>query len=273
MRASEIISELRKKKPAEPKAGDTTPHDYDPGWEKLNWIKSQAKQHGDHMAEKYQLFVPRANAGAQTPKDKRMKNLSNPYAYDDEGKIKPQYDQWEQPRKELSPTGQDDVKEGAPILAPGKSASPPGDNKPRAAFWTSSARKVGNAWTSEWAEWTSDNQPEWFSPKGYLYKIKPGSLILEIDHDQDAERVYDAFQNLGRAEPIDYSSSYGRLTKAFPWDQIVKHFDAVHHGGFRYDGSDFVYGWDVESTAWFDTSRLQLIGEVPVVGYRDNDDY
>ena len=31
MRARELLAELRTKKPAEPKVGDTTPHDYSPG--------------------------------------------------------------------------------------------------------------------------------------------------------------------------------------------------------------------------------------------------
>jgi len=54
----------------------------------------------------------------------------------------------------------------------------------------------------------------------------------------------------------------------FPWDEISKHFDAVWHSGSGYD-RDFMYGWDVESTAWFNTDFLQLIGEVPVVGYQN----
>jgi hypothetical protein len=271
MRAFEILHELRKKKSTEPKAGDTTPHDYDPGWEQLNRIKQAAKQYGEEMTERYQLFVPRGNGAAQSARDRRLKNLASPYAYDDEGNLQPSYDDWEKPRKELSPTGQDDVKEAAPFLAPGKSNSPPGGNKPEAAFWTSTARKTNNGWTSDWAKWISENHPSWFSPVGYLYKVTPGALITQINSDRDAERIYYAFQNLGRAE-MDHNDSYGRLTKGFPWDQLVKHVDAVNHSGFRFQDSRFVYGWDVESTAWFDTSHLQLVGEVPVAPPRGNDD-
>lgn len=271
MRAFEILYELRKKKSTEPQAGDTTPHDYDPGWQSLNDIKQAAKQHGDRMTERYQLFVPRANPGAQTPRDRRLSNLASTYAYDDEGNLNPGYDKREQPRKELSPTGQDDIKEAAPILAPGKSNSPPGGNKPQAAFWTSTAHKTNNGWTSDWSRWTSENHPSWFSPVGYLYKVKSGALIAKINNDFDAENIYYAFQNLGRAE-MDHTNSYDRLTKGFPWDQLVKHVDAVNHSGFHYQNSRFVYGWDVESTAWFDTSHLQLVGKVPVAQPRENDD-
>jgi len=112
MRIAEILNELKKKKV--PGAGDTTDHDYNPGWEKLNWIKSRGSRLGGEMTSKYQLFMRRPHAGSVTTRDKRIKNLSNKNAYDDEGNVKLNYDQWEQPRKELSGTGMqdDDVKEG-----------------------------------------------------------------------------------------------------------------------------------------------------------------
>lgn len=261
MRAKEFTNEARKPKPL--KAGDTTPHDYDPGWERLNYLKSVAKNAGNQLSNTYQLFVPRRNPMAQTPRDKRLKNLANQYAWDDEGNLKPEYEKWE---KGLS--------EGAPILAPGKAVSPPGNNKPSASLWTSTARKVGDGWISEWSQWTEDNQPTWFSKTGYLYKVKPGALILELNNDYDAQEIMRAFQNLNRVkepeDPHNYGQSF-RMRSVFPWDEISKNFAGVHHSGFGY-GDDFMYGWDVESTAWFDTSVLQLIGEVPVVSQNHDDD-
>ena len=50
----------------------------------------------------------------------------------------------------------------------------------------------------------------------------------------------------------------------YPWDQISKHFDGVHHGGYRSDYDRFVYGWDCESTAWLDTRFLEFISEVKI---------
>jgi len=177
------------------------------------------------------------------------------------------------PDSDIEEKGQQGVLEGAPILQPGKASSPPGNNKPTvASLWTSSAIKgADGAYTSDWARWTKSEQPDWFSDKGYLYKVKPGALILELNSEHDAERIYRAFENLGRASPIDRSERYSRLSRAFPWDQIAKHFDGVWHGGYRSDGY-FMYGWDVESTAWFDTSFLILVGQVPVVGYKDDDE-
>jgi len=277
MRAQEFLNELRTKKVSAPKAGDTTSHDYNPGWEDLNWLKEQGKKRGEWLAGSYQLFVPRDNPRAQTTRDRRLANLANKWAWDekDPTQLKPQYDKWEKGPKELSPTGQQDddqVAEAAPILAPGKAVTPPGNNKPVANFWTSTGKKTTDGWTSEWAEWIHGAHPTWFSPKGYLYKVKPGALILQLDHSYDAERIFRAFSNLGRTnEPPEYyqNDREGSMRATFPWDQIAKHFDGVWHGGYRDQG--FMYGWDVESTAWFDTSFLQLVGEVPVVAYDDND--
>lgn len=274
MRINEFITELRVKKVAEPKAGDTTVHDYNPGWETLNWLKEQAARDGNRLAQRgYQLFMPRANAAAQTPRDRRLANLANNYAWDEQDptQLKPQYAAREQPRKELSPIGADEVSEAAPILKPGKATSPPGRNKPSADLWTSTAIRGGDGtYTSDWVRWVHGNQHDWMAPTGFLYKVKPGALILTIDSDHDAERIYHAFEGLGTAQPIDYSSSYGRLTRAFPWDQVVKHFDGVHHSGYRSDG-DFTYGWDCESTAWFDTSFLIKVAEVPISPYTEEE--
>ena len=267
MRAKEFTTE--KRKPREPEAGDITPHDYMPGWTSLNYLKERAQNRGRIMEGSYQLFVPRRNPGAITARDKRFSNLSNAYAWDDEGNLKPNYAKWEEPRKELSGL---EVQEAAPILTPGKVLSPPGNSKPKASLWTSTAREGPNAWSSEWARWTWSNQSKWFSETGYLYKVKPGALVLELNSDHDAEMVYDAFTDLGRAKERDVDSyEKWELHREFPWGEISKHFDAVWHGGYGRDGDDFMYGWDVESTAWFDTSFLVLVGEVPVVPYSDDE--
>jgi hypothetical protein len=279
MRAQEFLNELRKKKAKEPQVGDTTQHDHNPGWENLNWLKENAKQCGERLAGRYQLFVPRTNAlrSAQTSRDRRLANLANQWAWDENNptQLKPDYEKWEKGPKELSPTGQpdDQVSEAAPILAPGKAVTPPGRNKPNANFWTSTGRKTASGWTSEWANWVYYNQRNWFSSKGYLYKVRPGALILELNDSQDAERVFRAFSDLGRTnKPPDYyqGDREGSMRATFPWDQIVRHFDGVWHSGYSDQG--FMYGWDVESTAWFDTSFLQLVGEVPVAGSNDDDD-
>lgn len=253
MRAREIIQELRRR----PTAVTQPNMPYDPGWEALSDLKQLARREGDRMAGSYQLFVPRGHPGAMTARDRRLKNLSDRYAWDDQGDLKPEYADWEQ-----------NIKESAPVLTGGTAISPPGDNKPRAELWTSTAERLDDGtWTSDWAQWIKINQPDWTSDRGYLYQVLPGAGILSLDSDYDAERVYHAFQDLGRAEKPDQNyRELGRhfsMRQKFPWDQVYRHFDAVHHGGYSH-GEEFIYGWDVESTAWLNTRFLRYRGEVRI---------
>jgi hypothetical protein len=233
MKVHEIIPEARK--PKTPGPGSETPHDWNPAWQDLNWFKEHALQDGNRLAQRgYQLFIPRGTKQAKTPRDRRLDNLSSSWAYDDEGNLKPQYAKWEQGPKELSPTGQ--VDEAAPIIKTARANIPPGDNKPMAQLWTSTAiKRKDGTWTSDWGRWIADNHRGW----------------------------------------LEMSSSYDRyeMRAKFPWDLVNRHFDAVH---VRFPGEGFTYGWDVESTAWLNTEHLTLVGEVPVAQYGyggNNEDY
>jgi len=263
MRAKEFLSELRKKKAVAPKAGDTTEHDYNPGWEDLNWMKERGALMGQKMTGMHQLFMPRPSVFAKTNRDRRMDNLANRYAWQekDPTKLKPQYAKWQGDEPEPE---EQSVQESAPILIPGKAITPPGNNKPQANLWTSSAKKLNDGtYTSDWVKYVANNNKSWMSPTGYLYRVKPNGLVLELNTDQDAERIKWAFQNLGSMPHDDPNDTYRYLSKDYPWDQIVKHFDAVHHYPYS-SNRDFLYGWDVESTAWFNTDQLELIGEVKI---------
>ena len=265
MKINEILAEARKK-PAEPKAGDTTSHDYNPGWEELNWFKEQALLHGNRLAQRgYQLFIPRRNLAALTPRDRRLQNIASGWAYDDEGNIKQSYADWEKGPKELSPTGE--VDEAAPIMKVGaKSNIPPGNNKPVAQFWTSTAIKLKNGgWTSAWGRLIENYHRSWMSPIGYLYKVTPGALVLELD-DYNAERLKHAFAGLGRTSDVNSRDRWD-LSRDFPWQEVNKHFDAVR---VSYPNEGFTYGWDVESTAWLNTEHLTFVAEVPI-GFYDED--
>lgn len=217
---------------------------YDPDWERLNLLKDDAAKLGDKLAGSLQLFVPR------TIKFSGF--------------------------KDLHPTGK--VEESAPIFPGTRLISPPGKNKPTGAFWTSSAIKKGdNIYTSDWNDWILDEMPHWGSNKGYLYRVKPGQLIVSINSDYDAKLLFNLFQELMSRDPENQSESFPseddydefkfnrHLIRYFPWHSISRHFDAVHHN--RPKSADmFTYGWDVESTAWFDMNRsLHYLGKVDIV--------
>lgn len=257
MKSTDFLLEARKKQKA-------PEMEYHPGWDKLTFLKEQAHRTGKRMTNKPQLFMPRRNTHAFTNRDRRLDNLSTRWAYDDEGNIKPNYEKWEDER----------INEAAPIFSPAKIMVPPGNNKPHAQLWTSTAYKKKDGWFSDWAYWVSGNQSKWMSNTGYLYRVKPDLLILSLDSDYDVERVFQAFEALDRVktpERTDYYHGANHLSPMFPWNEVMKHFDAVHHSGHSYD-SPFMYGWDCESTAWFHGNTLELIGEVPIASVSDDDE-
>ena len=229
-------------------------------WEGLEYFKEESLQEGKRLAESgYQLYMSNPEKIHKSTQEKRRSMFANPYAWDDEGNINPNHEKYVYGNNDISPNGKDSqntIDESAPIIGPSRTNVPPGNNKPRAQLWTSTAKKNHNGtWTSDWVDWCVYNVSKWMSPKGYIYKVKPGARILRLT-EESADELYRIFkgQRLGKAIS----------TRAdFPWDKINNHFDAVHMSQNDM-GQGFTYGWDVESTAWFDPSFLTLVGEVPI---------
>jgi hypothetical protein len=191
-----------------------------------------------------QLFMPRPHTDAK---------FNYPY-FDDEG----------------NSSDQRVVNEGQPILPSAPSHSPPGSNKPGWAFWTSSVSKVYEKngrkyYSSDWIDLVCDGYHNWYNPFAYAYKISPSARILKLDDTHDAQDIYELYHKLGANvvspnkwanDPVDI------MRKDFPWDEIRKHWDGVTHRGRAGDYSNFAYGWDVCSTAWFNTEVLEYLGKV-----------
>lgn len=180
--------------------------------------------------------------------------------------------------KDLHPTGKSaEITEAAPFFPGTRIVAPPGKNKPGGAFWTSTAIEVGkNVYTSDWNKWVQSEMPGWGSNKGYLYKVNPGNLIVELNSDYDATVLFKMFQDLMDRDPGNSTEAFPigdeddefnfnyHMVRYFPWHSISRHFDAVTHTRPR-SHHQFTYGWDVESTAWFDMNRsLQFIKEVDI---------
>lgn len=169
------------------------------------------------------------------------------------------------------------LEEARPVLTGMQANTPPGYNKPANCFWTSSLRRVHDSYTSEWIDWVCGNMPEWHGPIGYVYEISPSARILSLDSDHDAKQIYDLYHRLGAS--VDRQNMYRDewdMRKDFPWDWIRKHWDGVNHRPGLGDRYGFTYGWDCESTAWFNTDVLKPRGTVPIrgcAGYDDEDEY
>jgi hypothetical protein len=238
-------------------------------YDNLQDLKMLAHRDGEYLSKTLQLFVPRP-AKLMKRSDRIKDLIGNKYAWtsDTSDELTPQYQNW---------VNQGVIGESIPILKPGKATPAAGGNKPISDLWTSTAIKTPNGYTSDWVQWVINNQQDWYSDTGYLYKVKPGALVLELNNQYDAQRVYHAFENLGRISDTEKYKPYSddpefMMRVTFPWDQIAKHFDAVYHNGHSYRDS-FMYGWDVESTAWLNTEFLQLIGPVKIdADLRDNDE-
>ncbi len=119
--------------------------------------------------------------------------------------------------------------------------------KPRAARWTSTAQQTEQGWTSAWVKWAQAEMPNWVGGEGIVYDVAPGAKILSINSDRDAIRV-------AKHYGVEINSVIDLFEK-MPWQAVANDYDAVHHqpsGG----GDMYMSTWDVESTAWFDSSSL-----------------
>lgn len=170
----------------------------------------------------------------------------------------------------------EDRTDRPPILTAFNESPVKGSNKPSGAFWTSTAeRKSNGEYSSEWYEYVKTTFRTWQTDYGYLFAVKPNAMILrssDLDHYYNwAERAKRLEKN---NEYVERSYGSTRMRGNYPWKELSKHFDGVHHNGFSYrDSDDFTYGWDVESCAWFNTSVLEYKGAVRLWnGTYDEDD-
>jgi len=230
MRLSEIQKKLTPAKSA-----------YETAYEELQ----DKKEEGVTLAAELrpQLFVPREVKRYDT-KAERMAYIFKDrakYAFDAEGNLLPEFQKWVDSA----------INEAAPILANGP--IPPGDNKPKNCFWTSSAiKQPSGKYSSAWYRYSrNDNVTGKFGKIGYLYKIKPGTCILELSDYYEAESIYKIFTDLERGNvSLNDEEEWERLNKSkwnrghnvvpsklmmkdFPWTDIAKHFDGVYHQQYR----------------------------------------
>jgi hypothetical protein len=138
--------------------------------------------------------------------------------------------------------------------------------KPENAFWTSTAVKTEDGYTSSWVEWCKNEMPEYLSPKGFIFKVKSQVKILTIHNDIEAEVIY--HKHLG-LDPEFTNLPLERalfIIKHFPWRLISAQYDGIHYDpDYSEDMPPLIMrAWDCESTVWFDMNALELIGEVKI---------
>lgn len=150
-----------------------------------------------------------------------------------------------------------------------------GGNKPDQGFWTSTAhqRDGGKTWASDWLTgYLHDNASEWIPENGFLFEVIGTPRIFDITY---ADRFFDWAEQYEKIDIADNARSYGRqltMRLHFPWDELAKHFDGAHFDGGGGGSEEFTYGWDVESTVWFDMQHLKYKGAVKLWAGEDNND-
>ena len=137
--------------------------------------------------------------------------------------------------------------------------------KPQAKLWTSTAvYRGGNSYTSAWAEWCHINMRQWLAPKGQLYQVQPGARVLNIGSDAAARKIAKIFD-------MEFASgNYGKILSNYPWEKLGQLVDGIRYparlrGTWGSGLNNILMSmWDVESTAWFRTDKLNFVKEVDI---------
>ena len=125
-------------------------------------------------------------------------------------------------------------------------------NKPIGVFWTSSYKQKfkGSAWT----DFKKKKFPQWHSSMGAVFELKGSPKILKIRNHNDYMKIQKKF-------PMRVECPSGELY--LNWKKVSKVYDGVQLAGSTMS-IPMLGQWDVESTAWFNMSKLNFIGTTKV---------
>jgi hypothetical protein len=121
-----------------------------------------------------------------------------------------------------------------------------------AGFYTSSAYKMQEKMSSEWADFMRSEQFGTFGSI-VLLKVNPSAKIAIVENKNDYRELLDVYG----INPI-YKGAGG--DKPLNWDGVAYDFDAfrITREGY-YAIEHMSYGWDVEQTVWFNNKVLTPI--------------
>ena len=128
-------------------------------------------------------------------------------------------------------------------------------NKPYGVFWTSSYKQKfkGSAWT----DFKKKKFPEWHTGMGAVFEIKGSPKILKIKSHND-------YMKIQKKAPLDASKRNCPSGELYlDWAKVAKMYDGFQFAGSKYS-VPLLGQWDVESTAWFNMSKLEFIGTTKV---------
>jgi hypothetical protein len=126
--------------------------------------------------------------------------------------------------------------------------------KPYGGLWTSTYTPE-KEYLSGWIEWCISEQPNWIPEIGVIYEVSSKAKIIIIDNLND---LNDLFKLYGEKEN---SFEYLNFEKMSEWiDGLALTEEGQHRTRFSHPYS--LYGWDCESTLWFNLDHLKFIEEI-----------
>lgn len=133
--------------------------------------------------------------------------------------------------------------------------------KPRYGLWTSTYLPEAQ-YPSDWVEWCVCNNFAINKTIGSILRVLPGANIYVINSLEDLKALFKWYKN---PEPSGLCNR-----PLLDFCAVSKHFDAIHltqRGESKtrlcLDDID-LYGWDCESTVWFNTKYLKLEQEIHI---------
>lgn len=140
-------------------------------------------------------------------------------------------------------------------------------NKPSGGMWTSSRRYHGS---SAWIEWCENERFETGVHRKWLLTPDPDARVAEVDDEPDLWALHERF---GVKEPI---GNDGHHLYGLDFYKMSKEFDGIHltdEGQWRTRNTQpyNLYGWDCESTVWFNWSFNEVVdGGLVKIEYRED---
>jgi len=136
--------------------------------------------------------------------------------------------------------------------------------KPLQAFWTSTAVKIKNNYTSDWVDWVTNNQPKWLSPEGFLFKVKSSAKVLHVENDNDVMQIYKKYSGKEVPSNLNMMEKRSFTFENFPWESIANDYVGIHYVSEHYEACSLLSSWSCESTVWFDMNALELVSRVRI---------
>ncbi len=125
-------------------------------------------------------------------------------------------------------------------------------NKPQGGFWTSGYREKIKS--SDWEEWKRMKMPDWRSGFGAVFQVVGNPKLAVVNNNKDYAKL---LKNHDASHYEEMGCGGGKYY--LNWHTLSKKYDGFQFAGSKYS-VPLLGQWDVESTVWFNMSKLKFLG-------------